>query len=116
MKKIILAYLESLKFRRSPATRKTYIQGIKTYVKAVGINTPISLEAYIVFLKYLNQYPSPTQRTYRAPVVDMYKFFCDEHGGNVNLLAMERADDRYLKGSESRKLHFDRGAIKTLIA
>lgn len=116
MKKIILAYLASLEFKTSPDTKKTYVQGVKTYVKAVGSNTEISLETYIRFLKYLNPYPSPTQRVYRAAVMDMYKFYCDEHGGNVNLLAMTRADARYLKRPEQRKLHFNRDAVGVLVS
>jgi integrase/recombinase XerC len=115
MKKIIAAYLTSLSFRPSPATRKTYTQGIKIYVKAVGVNAPVNLETYIKFLKFLNPYPSSTQRIYRAAVMGFYKFFSDEYNESVDLLAMDRADDRYLKKPGQRKLHFDRDSVGILV-
>lgn len=114
MKPILTSYLASLKFRKA-TTRKTYEQGIKKYAAAVGINTPISLEAYIKFLKSLSDFPASTQRVYRAAVVDLYKFFCDEHNGNVNLLAMKRADQRYLK-RETRKFHYARAEVEKIVA
>lgn len=115
MNKIIPAYLDSLRFKTSSATRKAYIHGIKNYIRAVGVNAPISIETYIQFLKSLNPYPPPTQRAYRAPVIDLYKYYCDEHGGNVNLLAMSRADKRYLKRTEKRRRHFDRESVNVLV-
>lgn len=115
MNKIIPLYLDSLRFKQSRKTQITYQQGIRTYIKAVGPNAPISLETYIKFLKHLNPYSPSTQSVYRSAVVDMYKFFCFEHDGNVNLLAMESADKRYLRGSEKRQLHFNREAIEKLI-
>lgn len=115
MKKIIAAYLTSLSFRSSPATRKTYIQGIKTYVKAVGVNAPINLETYIKFLKFINPCPTTTQRVYRAAVVDFYKFYCVEYNENVNLMAMKLSDERYLKKTDKRLLHFDRDNVGVLV-
>lgn len=115
MKKIIASYLTSLSFRPSPATIKTYTQGIKIYVKAVGVNAPINLETYIKFLKFINPYPTGTQHVYRSAVVDFYKFYCDEYNENVNLMAMQRADKRYLKKTDKRKLHFDRDSVGVLV-
>lgn len=113
MREIIQAYLKTLEFK-PPTTKRTYTQGIKTYVKGVGVNAPISLETYIKFLKHLNPYPMSTQRTYRSAVMDLYSFYCDEYHKTINMLAMKRADKRYLKRGKKR-FHFDRGDINTLL-
>lgn len=115
MKKIIASYLSSLTFRPSLATRKTYEQGIKTYVRAVGANSPFSIETYVKFLKALAGYSPATQDVYRAAVVDLYGYYCDEHGGMINLLAMKRADKRYLKHEKKTEVNFDRESVNKLI-
>ncbi len=114
MKKIIASYLETLSFNKSPATRKTYTQGIKTYILAVGLNAPVSLSSYIAFLKFLAPYDAGTQHVYRAAVWDFYSYYCNEHGGNVNLLAMRAADKRYLKKLK-KILNFDRPSVNMLV-
>lgn len=116
MKKIIALFIESLKFVESPATRITYEQGIKTYARAVGVNAPMNLETYIKFLKALSLYSPSTQHVYRSAVISLYGFYCDEHGGNVNLLAMKRADKRYLKKHvKGEGVDFDRESVNKLV-
>lgn len=114
MKKIIASYLQSLTFKKPPTTQRTYTQGIKTYIKAVGLNAPVDLQIYIKFLRYLAPYPAGTQHVYRAAVMDFYSFYCDECGGNINLLAMKRADKRYLK-RVSKIVNFDRQSVSALV-
>jgi len=112
-KQIITAYIHALEYRPA-TTRKTYTQGLKVYIKTVGVDAPINLQTYIKFLKSLSPYPASTQHVYHNAALGLYKFYCLEYDETVNLIAMKEAVKVYLKKGSS-KLHFDRDNVSVLV-
>jgi len=116
---LITAYIHSLELRSrkkaiSKQTLHTYTQGIKTFVRTVGVQAPVTTETYIAFLKAINFSPS-TVRTYKSAVIDYYKFCHSEHGIEIDILALAEATHRYAPKMGELLPNFDQGAIEKLI-
>lgn len=97
---LITAYIQSLELRArkgaiSNQTKFTYTQGIKAYVKTVGVAAPISTETYVSFLKRFDSVSPSSIRTYKSGVLDFYSFCHAEFGTEIDLLALREATRRY---------------------
>lgn len=120
-KDLISAYLASLSLRSahgaiSPRTLITYTQGIKTYARTVGLQANGSVETYIKFLKALDSVSPSSVRTYKAAVLDYYKFCKLEHGIEVDWISIKDATTRYTKKPKETFIEFDEAAVDKLVA
>lgn len=113
---MITSYLSSLSASEnsgaiSPCTRVTYTQGIKTFVKTVGINAPITTETYATFLRSLQNLSESSVRTYKAAVLDYYQYCKLEFGVEIDWVALHEVTRRYTQKSKRTLVQFDEQAV-----
>lgn len=118
-KDLITAYIHSLELRakRGAVSRKTlatYTQGIKTFVRTVGVQASVTTETYVHFLKSLGSVSPSSVKTYKSAVLDYYKFCHLEHGIEIDLLALREATKRYCQSDAEELPEFDKEAIQEL--
>ena len=98
---LITAYIASLELRArkgaiSNQTKFTYTQGIKAYVKTVGVAAPISTETYVTFLGNFNSVSKSSRQTYKSGVLDFYNFCHAEFGIDIDHSSLREATRRYI--------------------
>lgn len=117
---LITSYLRSLAVRAdnqaiSHQTLVTYTQGIKAFAKVVGVNAPVTLDTYITFLKKLNTVSPSSVRTYKAGVLDFYKFCKLEYGIEMDWINMKEATRLYTQKPKPTLVTYDENAVDKLV-
>lgn len=117
---LITSYLLSLQVRAdnraiSRQTLITYTQGIKTFARVVGVIAPVTLDTYIKFLKKLNTVSPSSVRTYKAAVLDYYKFCKLEYGIEMDWINMKEATRLYTQKPKKTLVEYDESAVDRLI-
>jgi len=113
IKKYAETYLAVVKIGKSANTYTAYSQALKRFIEVAG-NVPLSVEAYIKFLKATKNNNPSTKELHSVAIMRMIKYHAADDQ-TINVTAFERAKENYIKKRGVRLPIFESALLEKII-